>query len=370
MSVGPAAKKAKIEDDKEAKKALFVSKFQPLLDEIISTTEKDYPDYDKDALVWFRKSMEYNTLGGKMNRGLSVLDSYKRLINREPTVEEIDDCSILGWMIEWLQGFFLVSDDIMDDSITRRGNACWYRAEDPPCKGWKGQKVGMVAINDAFLIEACIYKILKNHFKSKPYYVQLLELMHEVTYQTELGQMLDLITAPDFDVDLSKFTIEKYKCIVKYKTAFYSFYCPVAMAMMMAGVEDETKYKNALTILLEMGEFFQIQDDYLDCYGDPKVIGKIGTDIQDNKCGWLIVQALDRASAAQKKILEENYAQKDMEKVNKIKAVYKELDLENVYFKYEEESYARLQTLITDLAGDLPKEIFTDFAAKIYKRLK
>jgi len=65
-----------------------------------------------------------------------------------------------------------VSDDIMDASITRRGQACWYKAQDPPCKGWKGQGVGMVAINDAFLIEAAIYKILKKHFKKKPYYVE------------------------------------------------------------------------------------------------------------------------------------------------------------------------------------------------------
>lgn len=76
------------------------------------------------------------------------------------------------------------------------------------------------------------------------------------------------------------------------------------MAMLMAGIKDEEAYKNALAILLEMGIFFQVQDDYLDCYGDPAVIGKIGTDIQDNKCGWLVVQALKLATPEQRQVLE------------------------------------------------------------------
>ncbi|EGD77089.1 hypothetical protein PTSG_07427 [Salpingoeca rosetta] len=162
-----------------------------------------------------------------------------------------------------------------------------------------------------------------------------------------------------------------HTCIVKYKTAFYSFYLPVAAAMHMAGIKDEKAFANAQEILLEMGVFFQVQDDYLDCYGAPEVIGKIGTDIeQDNKCGWLVVQALDRVTPEQRKILEENYGRKDPECVKRIKELYKELDLEKLYHEFEEASYQKLMKMVEEKAGDLPKGIFTDFAAKIYKRQK
>lgn len=53
-----------------------------------------------------------------------------------------------------------------------------------------------------------------------------------------------------------------------------------------------------------MGQYFQVRDDYLDCYGDKQVTGKNSTDILQGKCTWLIVVALQRATQKQRKILE------------------------------------------------------------------
>lgn len=89
-----------------------------------------------------------------------------------------------------------------------------------------------------------------------------------------------------------------------YKTAFYSFYLPVALAMQMSGVTNPDSYKKALDILLPLGEYFQVQDDFLDCYGLPEQIGKIGTDILDNKCGWVINFALKIATEEQRAVLD------------------------------------------------------------------
>lgn len=215
-----------------------------------------------------------------------------------------------------------------------------------------------------------MYKILKRYFGQETYYYQLVDLFLEVTRQTEFGQLLDLTSqklgAP---IDLNRFTLQRYTSIVKYKTAFYSFYLPVACGMIVAGIQDAKLYQTAREILLIMGEYFQIQDDYLDCYGSPEVIGKIGTDIQDNKCSWLVVQALAVATPKQRKVLEENYGKHDAARVNKVKKLYEEMEIEKLFLTYEEESYARIQKLLTE-AQDLPTEVFDFLLRKIYKRSK
>ncbi|XP_068778508.1 farnesyl pyrophosphate synthase isoform X2 [Struthio camelus] len=248
----------------------------------------------------------------------------------------------------------------MDSSLTRRGQLCWYKKEG----------IGLDAVNDAFLLESSVYRLLKKYCGGRPYYLHLLELFLQTVYQTELGQALDLITAPVSQVDLNCFSEERYKAIVKYKTAFYSFYLPVAAAMYMTGIDSEEEHANAKAILLEMGEYFQVQDDYLDCFGDPELTGKVGTDIQDKKCSWLVVECLRRVTPEQRQILEENYGCKEPEKVAKVKELYETLGMRAVFQEYEEKSYQHLQELIKKHAKRLPKEIFLGLAQKIYKRQK
>ncbi|CRK03273.1 hypothetical protein BN1708_009635, partial [Verticillium longisporum] len=222
-----------------------------------------------EELAWYKKSLEINTLGGKCNRGMSVPDSVSLLLEKPLTEEQYFEAATLGWMTELLQAFFLVSDDIMDSSITRRGKPCWYRHEG---------------------------------------------LFHDVTFETEMGQLCDLLTAPEDKVNLDNFSMDKYSFIVIYKTAYYSFYLPVALALHCLNIATPNNLKQAEAILIPLGEYFQVQDDYLDNFGLPEHIGKIGTDIMDNKCGWLVNQALQIATPEQRQILEDNYGQKDKAK--------------------------------------------------------
>ena len=314
------------------------------------------------------QSLTVNPTGGKYNRGLSVVDSFNALhpashsSTAAPTAEDTFLASVLGWLTELLQAFFLVSDDLMDSSITRRGSPCWFRRPG----------VGLVAVNDAFMLESCIYVLLRRHFKARACYVDLLELFHEVTLQTECGQLMDLLTAPEDHVELDRFSMEKFGFIVRHKTAFYSFYLPVALAVTLAGLATEKNLDACRKILVPLGEYFQIQDDYLDAFGAPEVIGKVGTDIRDNKCSWLVNQALERCTPAQRKVLEENYGRKDDEKEERVVRLYREMELDKVYLAEEERRVKELREMIAavDESGGLKRSVFEAFLNKIYKRQK
>ncbi|XVF75148.1 hypothetical protein PTKIN_Ptkin13bG0164100 [Pterospermum kingtungense] len=338
-------------------KSAFLKVYSQLKSELLQDPAFEFTD---DSRQWVDRMLDYNVPGGKLNRGLSVIDSYRLLKEgRELTEDEIFLATALGWCIEWLQAYFLVLDDIMDNSHTRRGHPCWFRVP----------KVGLIAVNDGVLLRNHIARILKNHFKGKPYYVDLLDLFNEVEFQTASGQMIDLITTIEGEKDLSKYSLSKHRRIVQYKTAYYSFYLPVACALVMSG-ENLDNHIDVKNILVDMGIYFQVQDDYLDCFGDPETIGKVGTDIEDFKCSWLVVKALEICNEEQKKVLYDNYGKPNPENVAKVKALYNELNLKGVFEDYESKSYEKLVTSIEAHPSKAVQSVLKSFLGKIYKRQK
>jgi len=342
-------------------------KFLALFPHLVETIEAKCRENElpPGSMQWIGNMVRYNVIGGKLNRGLQVIIVERTLKpGGKLTGAEFARASILGWSIEFLQAFFLVADDVMDDSVTRRGQPCWY----------KNPHVNMIAINDSFLLESFVFTLIKTYFGHEAYYGDLVDLFLSVIQKTEFGQLLDLTSQDmvngEVVVDLDRFTIERYKLIVKYKTAYYTFYLPIAIGMITSGVKDKAAFAVVEEICCAMGEYFQVQDDFLDCYGDPAVIGKVGTDIQDNKCSWLVVQALNRSSPAQKKVLSENYGRDKEAKIKKVKGVYEELDLKGVFEKYEKESYDRIRGEMNKVEKYMPRDIFELLLKKIYKRSK
>ena len=130
----------------------------------------------------------------------------------------------------------------------------------------------------------------------------------------------------------------------------------------------EDEIPNAEPILLKIGLLFQIQDDFLDCFGDPSIIGKVGTDIQEGKCCWPIVNALVLCDDKQFEVLKDNYGLKDEINVKRVKDVYNELNLMDVYHKEED-------ILYKDICNDTKQlgekdELFEYLLSTVYKRQK
>jgi len=338
----------------------FLSLLPGIVDDICN--DPSIADLHPHISEHMEAAIKYNIVGGKMNRGLSVPVSYA-VLTPNATQADLEKAAILGWTVEFLQAFFLVADDIMDGSETRRGQPCWFRKPE----------IGLIAFNDSIILETCVYSILARHFSKHPSYTGLLQALLESTRLTSYGQAIDLTTASAYnrvrgnEGSLDMFTMDRYSCIVKYKTSHYSFVLPVHLAMRLAGIEDEEKLNTSAAILNDIGHYFQVCDDYLDCYGDPKVTGKLGTDIQDGKCSWLVATALEKSSEAQRRTLESNYGSSDAQEVAAVLEVYGEVGVKEAFTMYEEEFHAKMVKKIAAV-DDLPPSLFSLFLDRVYKR--
>ncbi|ODM99218.1 Farnesyl pyrophosphate synthase [Orchesella cincta] len=338
----------------------FESIYAEIVEAVVKSNASNMEEEEMELVTeWMVKAMDYNIPKGKKLRGLMVPNTYRNLI-KNPTKKNMKLAFVLGWCVEILQGASLVADDLVDQSETRRGQPCWYKLED----------VGLMAVNDTFMIENLTYKVLKLFFESEPYYMDLVETFREITFKTVFGQCMDCLMGKCNDI-LGCFTMERYAAIVKYKTSYYTMYLPVLVAMIMAGKgSDKELLQTVEEIMLGIGYYFQVQDDFLDCFGNEAVMGKIGTDIQENKCSWLVVQAVQKCNDRELKCLLDNYGWNDTKKVEVVKRLYKDLELESVFEEYEKNAYIELVEKIKQLPLEIPGELFHMLLLTIYKRRK
>ncbi|XP_069688247.1 farnesyl pyrophosphate synthase-like [Periplaneta americana] len=261
---------------------------------------------------------------------------------------------VMAVCIEMLEGSLVILDDLMDGSITRRNRPCWHHVNN----------IGVTAANDVILFKCAVYQVLEKYFSDKPYYLDTVKLFRDVTFKICLGQMLDINVAKmgaGRVTDLNTYTMECYRTIAKYKTSFYACCFPFTLATCMAGLKNEELIRQCNDIFLKLGELGQIYEDYIDCYGDPAISGKIGTDIETRKCTWFIVTAMQRATPEQKAILQDCYGCQDPVKVKRVKEVYEELDLRSAYENLLEERSKVLYSLAEQLPKEIPLELFYNF---------
>ncbi|CAL8133507.1 unnamed protein product [Orchesella dallaii] len=288
---------------------VFDNFFTTILTDITSITTDLEQEPLSVAKNWLERVCHFNVPHGKKIRGLLV-PIFVRSLVKCPSTEKMTQAYTLGWCVEILQASSLIADDVMDKSKLRRGKPCWYLVDD----------LGTDAVNDSFLLEHIMYQLIRKHFKTTSYYTDILDIFLQITHKTILGQCLDIQTGRNMRFE--EYTMERYEAIVKYKTSFYTFYLPIAIAATISNVQN-TKLMNILeTLAISIGHLFQILDDYLDCYGSKTKTGKIGTDIQNGKCSWLFVRAKELCSKKQLAELCYNYGHDDEAKIAHVVEIY------------------------------------------------
>ncbi|WP_447635736.1 polyprenyl synthetase family protein [Flavobacterium microcysteis] len=208
--------------------------------------------------------------------------------------------------VEVFHNFSLVHDDIMDDAPLRRGKETVHEK-------WN-INTGILS-GDAMLILAYQY-----FEKYEPVIFQsLAKLFSKTALEVCEGQQWDV----DFE-NRDDVTIPEYLKMIEYKTAVL-----VAAAMKMGAIIAETSVENGEAIYdfgLNLGIAFQLQDDYLDAFGNPETFGKqVGGDIIENKKTYLYLKTLQFATPEEKEQLLHLYSIQptdNSEKINSVKEIF------------------------------------------------
>ena len=238
-------------------------------------------------------------LGGKRIRPVLCL------MGNELFEEIKEDAWHVGTAIELFHNFTLIHDDIMDKAPLRRGMQTVHNKY--------GDSTALLA-GDVMLVTA--YEELN---KINIEYLQsILRLFNKTAKEVCEGQQMDM----DFE-KMDNVALDAYLKMIELKTS-------VALAASLQtgailGGAGERNQNLLYDFGKKLGIAFQVQDDYLDAFGDPTKFGKqVGGDILSNKKTFLLLHALETASATQQKELQKLLANNADDKIEKVLQIFRD----------------------------------------------
>ena len=267
------------------------------------------------------------SLGGKRIRPVLMLMGYNLY------KDDVERIMMPALGLETYHNYTLLHDDLMDRADVRRGHATVHRKWDENAAILSGDSMLVLAYQRMAQCDAALLP-------------QVMELFTETALEIGEGQQYDIEFETRNDV-----TEDEYIEMIRLKTSVL-LACALKLGAMLAGAP-----KTDAEILYDFGEqiglAFQLQDDYLDVYGDFKTFGKrIGGDILCNKKTYMLINAQLLANDSQRKELEHWLTAKDYDEEDKIKSVthlYDEIGIPQIarkkieyYYSLAEQSLAKV----------------------------
>lgn len=236
------------------------------------------------------------SIGGKRIRPVLMLLAYNMYR------DDVDSILEPAVGLETYHNYTLLHDDLMDNADMRRGKPTVHRK-------WNANTA--ILSGDSMLVVA--FQRIANC--PEAYLKPILDLFSETALEIGEGQQYDM----DFETR-NDVTEDEYIEMIRLKTSVL-LACAVKMGAMMSGASEEDA-ANLYSFGEKLGLAFQLQDDLLDVYGDPKVFGKaIGGDITSNKKTYMLINALLRANDRQREELTKWITAEEFDKAEKIAAV-------------------------------------------------
>ena len=274
--------------------------------------------YDRQPSSLYDPIKYVLSLGGKRVRPVLMLLAYN-LYKEDP-----ESIMMQAVGLETYHNFTLLHDDLMDNADMRRGHETVHRK-------WNANQA--ILSGDTMLLQAFQRMGMCQADKLQ----QVIGLFTETTLEIDEGQQLDVEFETRNDV-----TEGEYIEMIRLKTSVL-LACALKIGAILAGA-SEADQEHLYRFGEQIGLAFQLQDDLLDVYGDPKVFGKnIGGDITSNKKTYMLINAVNRANEAQRAELTKWIEATTFDRHEKVQAVtrlYDEIGIRQLCEQKIEACYA------------------------------